>query len=442
MSPRRWIQIAACGCVLVTTACTDKGRPPPRGGDAAAGDGAAEAAPPSNGDVTFFAFGDPQYGGGPADKNSFHIQALNQAPDLLWPAVGGLTSAGSRVGEPRGVIIAGDLTQNGQAGRNPLNEWFSGAPYTVDLNQQYGLSLPDPLVSAELGLFLRDYGLGGNDGLNLFKLKWRVLEGYGNHDFDVLERFAELYKGQAPAVDVVSHRNQVRRTWPEMRRFAPGNAGHYSWDWDHLHVVHLNLAPADMPAASGVQYPRDPRGALTFLQQDLAAEVGTSCRPVMVVSHYGFDPFSQEERWWDAAQRMALLDVLRPYNVAALLHGHVHMTRIYQTMDRSGKIYDVFSLGSPFYAGYENNGGRGHFAIFRLKGRRLEASDVSWQPANPGSNLGNGSDLWTDRRLAALDFQPTTTYPDGFGGWSFARDLDPTSCAGPAPGPQAKRAPR
>jgi hypothetical protein len=327
------------------------------------------------------------------------------------------------------VIIAGDLTQNGQAGRNPANEWYSGDAFAFDLNAQYGLDLPDPRVSAELGLFLRDYGLRGNDGLSPFSLKWRVLEGYGNHDFDVLERFSELYRGQAPAVDVVSQRNQVRRSWPEMRRFAPGNAGHYSWDWDRLHLVHLNLAAADMPAASGVQTPRDPRGALAFLQQDLAAEVGTSCRPVMLVSHYGFDPFSQEERWWDAAQRMALLDLLSPYNVVAILHGHVHAPRIYKTLDRAGKSYDVFSLGSPFYDGYPSNGGRGHFAVFRLKGQRLEASDVSWQPANPVLAAGDGADLWTGKRLAALDFQTTTPFADGFGGWAFARDIDSAGCA-------------
>ena len=120
--------------------------------------------------------------------------------------------------------------------------------------------MPNPRISAELGLFLRDYGLRGDDGLNLHKLRWRVFEGYGNHDFDVLERFSLLYDGKAPAVEVVSVRNQVRSRWPEMRRFAAQDAGHYSWDWDDVHLVQLNLAPADRAAASGVQQPRDPAG--------------------------------------------------------------------------------------------------------------------------------------------------------------------------------------
>src|SRR5262245_6121596 len=54
-------------------------------------------------DVTFFAFGDPQYGGGDTDKNSFNIQALNAAPSLVWPSKLGFRSAGNKIGEPRGV---------------------------------------------------------------------------------------------------------------------------------------------------------------------------------------------------------------------------------------------------------------------------------------------------------------------------------------------------
>ena len=390
---------------------------------------------PGERDVTFFAFGDPQYGGGPADKNSFHIQALNQAPELVWPMEHGFAGEGQPVGAPRGVIIAGDLTQNGQAGRNPLGEWYTEDRYAFDLNQQYGVAVASPRMAAELGLFLRDYGLRGDDGLNLFKLRWPVFEGYGNHDFDVLERFAVLYQGQAPAVDVVSVRNQIRSKWPEMRRMAPGNAGHYAWDWDGLHLVQLNLAGADMPAGGGAQGPRDPRGALTFLRQDLAGEVGASCRPIVIVMHYGFDPFSQEARWWDPAQRAALLAALGGYNVVAILHGHVHETRAYQVDDDTGRRLDVFSLGSPYYQGQPTNGGRGHFAVFRLKGNRLDAADVSWAPANPAPQMGNGRDLWTGKRLASLGFQLTTTFAGGWGGWAFSKEI-PTSC-----GPTAGAAP-
>jgi cytolysin (calcineurin-like family phosphatase) len=411
---------------------------PPQDGAPEAGDAGLDAASGFDGslptqDVTFFVFGDPQYGGGEADKDSFHIQALNAAPTLVWPANAGFLGAGAPIGDPRGVVIAGDLTQNGQAGRDPLNEWYTQDAYAFDVNATYGAGWAVPRVAAELGLFLREYGLRGGDGLDPFVLKWRVFEGYGNHDFDILEHDSALYGGQAPARDIVSVRNKIRATWPEIRRMAPGNAGHYSWDWDSTHFVHVNLVASDMIATnsdddSGTQMFRNPQGALAFLQEDLAAEVGSSCRPVMIIMHYGFDAFSEEGRWWDEQQRLAFLDVVRPYNVVAILHGHVHETRAYTMTDAYGKSYDVFSLGSPFYTQGTNNG-RGHFAVFHLRGAHIDAADVSWLPANPSPPLADGKDLWTGKTLSDLRFQTTTTFGGGWGGWAFSKDIDPHACA-------------
>jgi hypothetical protein len=305
--------------------------------------------------------------------------------------------------------------------------------YQFDMNAHYGVNVKVPVVSAELGLFVRDYGLAGNDGLDPFVLHFRVFEGYGNHDFDVLASDAIVYGGEAPARDVVSIRNHVRAGWPEFRRAAPGNAGHYSWDWDATHFVHLNLVAADsqgtnMDDDSGSQFPRDPQGALTFLKDDLAAEVGGSCRPVVIVMHYGFDGFSEEGRWWDEAQRDALLAVLHPYDVAAVLHGHVHETHPYTVSDGTGKTYDVFSLGSPYYEGQQTNQGRGHFGVFRLRGTHLDAADVSWLPSNPSPDMADDKDLWTGKTLADVRFQATTPFADGWGGWAFSKEIDVAAC--------------
>ncbi|HEY2514217.1 MAG TPA: hypothetical protein VGI39_25295 [Polyangiaceae bacterium] len=400
-----------------------------------AGDASDAGLDLSGQDITFFAFGDPQFGGGPADKNSFHIQALNAAAALTWPADGGFESSGP-IGDPRGVIIAGDLTQNGQSGRDPFNEWYLLPQYQFDLNAEYGIDASVPVVAAELGLFLRDYGLRGNDGKDPFVLKYRVFEGYGNHDFDTLTPDPSAdpvyYGNEAPARDVVSLRNRVRASWPEMRRFAPGNAGHYSWDWDQTHFVHLNLVGSDKVGGDddgGSQAPRDPQGALTFLIADLAAEVGTSCRPVILIMHYGFDDFSEEGRWWDEEQRQAFLQAIRPYDIAAILHGHVHETRAYSMADTQGKAYDVFSLGSPYYEGQATNGGRGHFQVFHIKGKHIDAADISWLPSNPAPAMGDNVDLWTGKTLADVGFQITTTFADGWGGWAYSKDIDVSSCA-------------
>ena len=85
---------------------------------------------PAARDVTFFAFGDPQYGGGPGDKNSFHIQALNAAPDLIWPAGAGLHSAGRQVGPPRGRDHRGRSDPERPGRPQPRRRVVHGAPRT------------------------------------------------------------------------------------------------------------------------------------------------------------------------------------------------------------------------------------------------------------------------------------------------------------------------
>jgi hypothetical protein len=271
---------------------------------------------------------------------------------------------------------------------------------------------------------LRDYGLRGNDGLDTPQLKWRVFEGYGNHDFDILQSNALLYGGEAPARDAVSVRNRVRAGWPEVRRFAAGNAGHYSWNWGATHFVHLNLVGSDAPSPNGDSnsHFRDPQGALAFLRDDLAAEIGATCHPVIISMHYGFDDFGRQPRWWDDAQRASFLSVIRPYNVVALLHGHTHETRQYTVSD-GAKTYDVISLGSPYYEGQATNGGRGHFTVIHMKGNRFDAADVSWDPANPDPAEGDNKDLWTGKTLAGLQWQLTTTFADGWGGWKLAKTI-------------------
>src|SRR5690606_3152205 len=75
-----------------------------------------------------------------------------------------MPSAGTPVAQPRGLLVAGDLTQNGKDGRAENN---------------------GSLGRNELGQFISDYGLTGTDGL----LRFPVYEGYGNHDFDPSEPF-------------------------------------------------------------------------------------------------------------------------------------------------------------------------------------------------------------------------------------------------------------
>lgn len=295
-------------------------------------------------DITFFAMGDPQYGGGRDDKNDWQIAAMNAFPGALWPAAladgrqTGFKWVGEEVPEPLGVIIAGDITQNGQDGRWRL---FGEAD--------------------ELGAFLLDYGLDGTDG----RLRWPVYEGLGNHDFDSLEDW--WWGGAQPVLSALLARNR--------RRALPGGlaapAGHYRWAWDGVHFVQANLfAGAGKGAGQGV---RDPHGGLAFVEEALAEAAG---RPVVLVQHYGFDPFSSQDRWWNEEQRDALAEVLEGHNVVAIIHGHVHGTGAWAHYTWEG--FDVYKVGTPY-------GDRGRFTVFRITDGWLQAGDVAWERDDPAS---------------------------------------------------------
>ena len=297
-------------------------------------------------DVTFLAFGDSQVyldssltenDGG--RKNDLHVQALNVADTLRWNALG----VDQPVARIRGVLMTGDITQNGRDAREtPANEY---------------------------GVFAADYGLCGNR-----ILRFPMFEGYGNHDFRSWNNL--LYGNEHPVADSVSVRNPYR---VGLTNQAPGKAGHYSWDWDGIHFINLNLCPSDIvPVVPDAPVgTRDPRLALTYLVDDLAA-VGTG-RPVVIMHHYYPHAATFE---WDQAQIDAYASAISGYQVIAILHGHSHGTGT-----GTWQGIPIFNLGSPFYLSY-NPDGRGHYSVFRITNDRLYAFDVSWDPTNPASIVG------------------------------------------------------
>lgn len=303
-------------------------------------------------DFTFFAMGDPQYGGGPADKNDFQIAAMNAFSESeVWPEDSEFS--GEEIDEAQGVIIAGDLTQNGRDGRYA--------------------AFVDPEEN-QIGDFLADYGLDGTDG----KLKVPVYEGCGNHDYEPDEPGDESVvdwryyytENPTPAVDAVAMRNEERVGISAAAEFP---AGHYSWDWGWVHFVNVNVFPGDEASdADETSLTRDPRKSLTFLREDLERHVGDSGRPVIVIAHYGFDSFSSESRWWTDAQREAFLEVIAPYNLIAYIHGHVHATHYYEEEN-----INFFNVGSPYYESSDPSS-KGHFTVFRITEESFEAHDAAW----------------------------------------------------------------
>lgn len=227
-------------------------------------------------DFTFFLTSDPHYGYQQWDDNERAnkeaIADMNQLPGTPY-------RYGSEVvSTPLGVVVPGDLTSQGHAvnwsGFPNGKEWVSG--------------------------FDQDYEVNGN-GL----LRYPVYEGYGNHD---------IHSGNYAVLVGIYYRNKVRST--------PVNVSseglHYSWDWENVHLVQLNI----FPGGDG-----DAQNSLDFLKEDLAKRIGNSGKPVILFQHYDF--YSDPKRWFHEEDKNRFYEVIKNYNIVGIFVGHTHSTQFY-----------------------------------------------------------------------------------------------------------------
>jgi len=232
-----------------------------------------------NHNITFFIASDIHYGRNQvADNeqtNKELIAQMNYIPSKFhYPD----SLGGGLVHRPRAVLMAGDLTDYGEA-----NEWEGYDEY-------------DGFVDDFLGL-----------------LNYQLYEGYGgNHDYD-LSGTDDYSKQQ------VKTRNLTR---PGITSVST-NGFHYSWDWNNVHFVNLNL----YPGPQGGRW-AEAEGSIDFLISDLAANVGISDNPVVIYHHFGFD--DRAFTWWSTADANTYYDEIENYNVIAIFHGHSHDANIYQ----------------------------------------------------------------------------------------------------------------
>jgi cytolysin (calcineurin-like family phosphatase) len=229
-------------------------------------------------DVIFFVAADLHYGQEQLENNEGPnknaIAIMNNLPGTAFP-----DKNFGVVAKPRGVLVAGDLTDSGK-GVNYDGKY-------LDIHVFDG--------------FVDDYPVKGGAGVHIH---FPVYEGYGNHDVQKQTGDAVL-KG-------IALRNKNR----DAPVNVSDNGPHYSWDWDDVHFVNVNVY------AGGKG---DARDSLSFLQKDLADRVGTSGRPVVIMQHYGFDKLSIEDRWWKQDERDAFYNVIKKYNVVAIFSGHEHL---------------------------------------------------------------------------------------------------------------------
>jgi cytolysin (calcineurin-like family phosphatase) len=309
-------------------------------------------------DVTFFLISDPHVGSENVkatppvtrEQTSMGVQsnlaALLKTVGEPYPTTGVFNGMNlGTVATPRGLLIAGDLTDN--------LDW-----------ERFTSIFPA-------------------SGVGTDSKKIPVFLCLGNHDGDA--------KG-ATRKEVV----KWNRAYREDKKLAAvsDNGLHYALNWEGVHILSLNLCPADTVdketifkfGAPGEGSWNDPDQALSFMKNYLRDHVGKSGEPVLLMQHYGFDGFSMNDwNWWTPKQRRALYDAIKPYNVVAFLHGHDHAPNHYRWPDAKAnpdevkrlfgesapsdlKSYDVFSTGR---AGW----------VFRILDDKLIAShrkDKSW----------------------------------------------------------------
>ena len=213
----------------------------------------------------------------------------------------------------RGVLVAGDLTQH-------TTKW--------EILQLYNALLPDDEAESELGAIL-----------NHSKKLDRLYEGLGNHDMEKGTCCSGTGSGddcvcESELLDII---NRGERQ-DQIRSQAP----HYSWEWDGIRFVQLNLEPVDEPETVWNGAGRDPQDALQFLKAELN-DAGPD-KNVIVVHHYGLDRFSS--KWWSDENKQAYEEAIRDYRVVAIVTGHLHWSRRSSRLQQCWNGVTAVTVGS------------------------------------------------------------------------------------------------
>lgn len=263
-----------------------------------------------------------------------HIAALNLIGERYWPVeidgvATGLAGAGKRIATPLGVVIGGDMTDDG------------------------GGQVATPGEGTQLRQFSQRY----QQGVGPDRIHFPVYNGLGNHDLDQdgPPPHVDWYRRELRDYVELNHRRTVFYQPPVPVTNYDVPSDDYSWDWGGLHLVQTHRFAGDTKkgAISG----------LDWLKRDLSDYAGGG-KPVILFQHYGWDAFSTENwdpadrtfdpsgkgaaHWWSEPDRQALLAALDGYNVIGIFHGHQHETAM---IYRHGNL-DIFKPKAAFLGGF------------------------------------------------------------------------------------------
>ena len=321
----------------------------------------AEGASPVTRDITFFVLSDVHIG-----AENLKAQPPVTRQDTLVRAQANLAALRALVGRPypdtaafaplrlgavavpRGLFILGDLTDGHKDPTQQEEQWRC----FDTLYPAFGLEFSGQNVP--------------------------VFAMAGNHDGDVA----------GPQRQGLVRRNRALESAGALAAIST-NGVHVALNWEGVHLVCLNLCPADRtdgetPFKYGRPGPgswNDPQGAYTFLRDYLVRNVGSSQAPVFILQHYGFDGFSLNDwNWWTPRQRRALYQLLEDYNIAAFFHGHNHHAEHYRWPDPKRHAADLESLFEgqppPHHRQYDVLSWGGLAWVIRIRGDTLIAAHL------------------------------------------------------------------
>lgn len=247
--------------------------------------------------IHFLATADPQY--------NYEEMNPNKSSVINADSISAMISRKLCCGDYRGVIISGDLTHNSRLDEFEKYQSFIRCfkPYAFD------------------GLGNHDYSFVGEEGPTNLQ---------HSHEFGLDEIIPgdQLYWDSASIK--IWDEIRTRKRIPAVETSFPNI--HYSWDWEDVHFVQLNIYPGDRPVAN--KGAKNPFRGYTYLKNDLEKNVGDSGRPVVLAHHYGMDRFSRgvmedgsinpKAQWWTANDRKKYWELLKSYNVILILTGHAH----------------------------------------------------------------------------------------------------------------------
>ncbi len=272
---------------------------------------------------------------GKTDQNLLrHILALNNIHHQNWPTEiagkpTGFGLAGQPIAKPQGIIVCGDVTDDG------------------------GGQMAEFAEGSQLLQFSHRY----QEGPGADHVHFPVYVGLGNHDLD--------QDGHPPQVDWYRDelRDYVQMNHKPSVFFKPlvpvdnydEASDNYSWNWGGLHLIQAQRYGGDSTKGTA--------SSLEWMKRDLATYAADG-RPVVIFQHYGWDKFSLERwdpekstftlegsgapHWWGESERQELIATLSGYNVIGIFHGHEHDTPMAYNV---GGI-DVFKARAAFMGGF------------------------------------------------------------------------------------------